>query len=71
MSLQWGRSRDVPEDTAAVGRVILKADNPYRQIEDRFDALLPEESVFGPMYAETGGAAISPLLLSLVTVFQM
>ncbi|MBM4429970.1 MAG: IS1182 family transposase [Chloroflexi bacterium] len=71
MSLQWELSRDVPEDTATVGRMILREDNPYRQIGDRFDELLPEENVFGPMYAETGRGAISPLLLSLVTVFQM
>jgi len=71
MSLQWELSRDVPEDTAAVGRTIFKEGHPYRQIGDHFDQLLPEENVFGPMYAETGRGAISPLLLSLVTVFQM
>jgi len=71
MSLQWQLSREVPEDMAAIGRVILSEGNPYRQIGDRFDELFPEESVFAPMYAETGRGVISPLLLSLVTVFQM
>jgi transposase len=71
MSLQWELSRDVPEDTAAVGRVVLAEDNAYRQIGDRFDELFPMEGIFAPMYAETGRGAISPLLLSLVTVFQM
>jgi transposase len=71
MSLQWQLSRDIPADTAAVGRVILSQDNAYRQIGDRFDQLLPQESVFTPMYANTGRGAISPLLLALVTVFQM
>ena len=71
MSLQWELSRDVPEDTATVGRAIFKEGHPYRQLGDHFEQLVPEESVFGPMYAETGRGAISPLLLSLVTVFQM
>jgi len=71
MSLQWELSRDVPEDTATVGRAIFKEGHPYRQLGDRFEQLLPEEDLFRPMYAETGRGAISPLLLSLVTVFQM
>jgi len=71
MSLQWELGREVPDDTAAVGRVVLAEGNVYRQIGDRFDQLFPDESVFKPMYADTGRAAIAPLLLSLVTVFQM
>jgi len=71
MSLQWTLSREVPEDTSAVGRAILRPDNVYRRIGDHFDELLPDERVFAPMYADTGRGAIPPLLAALVTVFQM
>jgi len=71
MSLQWALNRAVPEDTAALGQVILRPDNIYRQLGDRFNDLFPEESVFAPLYEETGRGAIAPLLTSLVTVFQM
>jgi IS5 family transposase len=71
MSLKWALSREVPSDTAAIGHVVLKADNVYRQIGDRFDELFPPESEFAFMYEVTGRGAISPLLAALVTVFQM
>ena len=71
MSLQWQLSRKVPEDTARVGHAILKEGNIYRQIGDRFDALFPEEEVFASLYDTQGRGAIPPLLMALVTVFQM
>lgn len=71
MSLQWQLRREVPEDTAELGRVVLAPDNIYRQIGDRFHELWPDQSVFEPMYCDTGRGAVPPLLLSLVTVFQM
>lgn len=71
MSLQWQLSRKVPKDTAEVGRAILKAGNVYRQIGDRFDELFPEEAVFASLYETQGRGAIPPLLMALVTVFQM
>ena len=71
MSLQWELSREVPADTAEVVEPLLKPDNIYRQIGERFDELLPQESEFACMYQNTGRGAISPLLLGLVTVFQM
>ena len=71
MSLQWLLSRVIPEDTAALGRVILRVQNVYRQIGERFDELLPDELTFAGMYDTTGRGAIPPLLLALVTVFQM
>ena len=71
MSLQWQLPREVPPDTAQIGQVILRSHNVYRQVGERFHDLLPEESVFAPLYEPTGRGAISPLLLSLVTVFQM
>jgi len=71
MSLQRPLRRDVPADTASLGQRLLREDNVYRQIGEHFNELFPDETVFEPMYAETGRGAISPLLLSLVTVFQM
>ena len=71
MSLQWQLSREVPEDTAVLGEKLFAPENSYRQIGDRFDELFPDESVFESMYDDRGRGAISPLLLALVTVFQM
>ena len=71
MSLQWQLSRKVPEDTARVGHAILKEGNVYRQIGDRFDELFSAEAVFASLYETQGRGAIPPLLMALVTVFQM
>src|SRR4030066_2142652 len=71
MSLQWQLSRKVPEDTARGGHAILKEGNIYRQIGDRFDALFPEEEVFASLYDTQGRGGVPPLLMALVTVFQM
>jgi transposase len=50
--------------------MLLRANDIYRQIGDRFDELFPTEDVFAPMYSYKGKAAVSPLLLALVTVLQ-
>ena len=71
MSLQWSLSRQVPADTAAIGQVVLKEGNVYRQIGDRFDELFPQESEFASLYDTCGRGAMPPLLMALVTVFQM
>jgi len=71
MSLQWRLNRKVPEDIATIGQALFAPENTYRQIGDRFDELFPDESVFAGMYDDRGRGAISPLLLALVTVFQM
>ena len=71
MSLQWSLSREVPADTAAVGQAVLKPDNVYRQIGDRFDELFPQESEFAFLYDTCGRGAMPPLLMALVTVLQM
>jgi len=63
-------SRVVPADTAALGQILLRTNDIYRQIGDRFDELLPSEDVFGPMYSHKGMPAVSPLLLALVTTLQ-
>lgn len=71
MSLQWHLSRTIPEDTAAVGQSLFAPTNAYRQLGDRFNELFPEEVVFAPLYDPLGRGAIPPLLLALVTIFQM
>lgn len=71
MSLQWQLPREIPADTLQIGQAVLREENVYRQIGERFHAIFPEESVFAPMYKSTGRGAIPPLLAGLVTVFQM
>ncbi len=63
-------SRVVPADTAAIGQTLLRVNDIYRQIGDRFDELMPSEDIFGPMYSHKGMPAVSPLLLALVTILQ-
>lgn len=71
MSLKWRLSREVPQDTASLGEAILAPDNVYRRIGEHFHELFPREDDFSAMYDVTGRGAVSPLLLALVTVFQM
>lgn len=71
MSLQWRLSREIPQDTDQIGRILFKPDNLYRQIGERFDEIFPDEAVFSSMYARGGRGALPPLLMSLVTVFQV
>lgn len=40
MSLQWQLSRTVPEDTLCLGQVLLRPQNLYRQLGDRFESAL-------------------------------
>ncbi len=71
MSLQWFVSRSVPEDTAAIGRELFRPGKLYREIGDRFDEFCPDEKEFALLYEPTGRGAIAPLLVALVTIFQM
>lgn len=71
MSLQWQLDRQVPEDTARLGQVLLPATNAFRQLGDRFDELFPTETRYADLYQPTGRGANSPLLMMLVTVLQM
>lgn len=71
MSLQWQLPREIPPELAQLGQSLFPLDNFYRQIGDRFDRLFPPEAVFEELYTTQGRSAISPLLLALVTVFQM
>jgi hypothetical protein len=70
MSLQWSLSRVVPTDTAALGQELLSAQDAMRRIGDSFDNWMPQEEQFAPLYSDQD-VAPSPLLLALVTVFQM
>jgi hypothetical protein len=71
MSLQTFLSRTIPADTADLGVFLIPLENKYRQIGERFDELLPDEHEFADLYKPTGRGAIPPLLLILVTLFQM
>lgn len=61
---------EIPVDIARLGQILLAEDDPYRLIGDRLSDLIGDED-FAELYETTGGAAISPMLLALVTVFQM
>lgn len=71
MSLQESLSREIPTDTYQVGQEMLAPTNIFRQIGEHFDELFPEERDFAEIYQSTGRGAISPLLLTIVTVFQI
>jgi transposase len=71
MSMQEKLSQEIPDETALIGRQVLMESNLYRQIGERFIELFPREEEFQEMYENTGRGAISPLLLCIVTVFQM
>lgn len=71
MSLQWQLSREVPEDTQAVGQGLFADSNLYRQLGERFNELFPEESALDALHDTTGRGVIPRLLLALVTVLQM
>lgn len=71
MSLQQSLSRFVPADTALVCHAIMALTSPYRLIGDSYQDFVPFECEFAVMYEDTGRGAVSPVLLSLVTVLQM
>ncbi len=71
MSLQRPLCRFVPDDTAQLCQPLMQAGSPYRLIGDSYDEFVPYEDKFAVMYKDTGRGAVSPVLLSLVTVLQM
>lgn len=71
MSLQWHLSERIPEDTRRIGQILFRESNVYRQIGERFSELFPGDEVFAEMYDAEGRGAEPPLLMALVTVFQM
>jgi len=59
----------IPADTAELGCKLLGEDNPYRLGGDRLGDLLSDKD-FADLYTSIGGPAISPVMLSLVSVFH-
>ena len=59
----------MPADTAAVGKVILKEDSPYRLIGEKIFEKFHEDS-FTDLYSVEGKPGISPVILAFVSVFQ-
>ena len=70
MTLHIRDNTEIPEDTAKLVKEILGEDDPYRLIGDRLSDFLMDED-FADFYADTGGPAISPVILSFVLIFQM
>jgi len=70
MSLQelsW--SEEVPEDTAQLVEPLLGPSDLYRFIGENVGDFL-KQSDFADLYSQLGRGAISPVILSLITVFQ-
>lgn len=69
MLLPTREETGIPADTATLGQKLLPPDNRYRVIGDRLNDVVRDED-FVELYSPGGRPAISPALLSLVTVFQ-
>lgn len=69
MSLQCKWNKQIPVDTAQVGRAILAEHDPYRLVGDGVNEFLRLEE-FASLYSKLGRGAVCPIILSLVTVFQ-
>ena len=59
----------MPAETAAVGKVILRADSPYRLIGEQLFERFSEQD-YADLYSPEGKPGISPVILAFVTVFQ-
>lgn len=70
MTLHVEDRREIPADTAELGQKLLAKDNIYRLIGDRLHDLIRNED-FRDLFSTIGGPAISPVILALVTIFQM
>lgn len=70
MSLHPTDRNTIPPDTAELGRKLLDAKDPYRLIGDQLSDLVRDQD-FAELYSALGGAALSPVILALVTVFQL
>jgi len=69
VSLQENWNKEIPADTAAIGRELFAAESPYRMVGDGVNEVLSRRD-FERMYSEVGRGAVHPVVLSLVTVFQ-
>ena len=70
MSLQPTDRSAIPPDTAELGRKLLAEKDPYRLIGDQLSDLVCDQD-FADLYSTLGGAALSPVILALVTLFQL
>ena len=70
MSLHPTDRSTIPPDTAELGRKLLEAKDPYRLIGDQLSDLVSDQD-FADLYSAFGGAALSPVILALVTLFQL
>jgi transposase len=70
MSLHPTDWHEIPPETAELGRKLLAENHPYRLLGDRLSDLIHDED-FADLYTPIGGPAISPVILSLILVFQM
>lgn len=62
--------REIPADTAELGHKLLEADSVYRLVGDQLAELI-RDADFADLYSSIGGPALSPVIMSLVLVFQM
>lgn len=69
MSLKESFPTRIPDDTQAVGEVVVKADSLYRFVGDHIHEIV-DESVMQAWYSHEGRPGLNPLLLLLVTLFQ-
>lgn len=70
MSLKPVDRSEIPEDTAKLAEQLLKEDDLYRLIGEKLGELLTDEELAW-LYSHLGGPAISPVILAMITVFQM
>jgi transposase len=59
----------MPTDTGEVGKILLKADSPYRMIGDELFEQFKEDD-YADMYPAEGQPGLSPIILGYITVFQ-
>lgn len=59
----------MPEETGRIGKMLLKADDPYRLIGDQLFEEWKEEE-FADLYSSEGKPGYSPVILAFVSVFQ-
>src|SRR4051812_7509057 len=69
MVLRERDPNEMPADIAAVGGAVLGERDPYRVIGEQLATLVRDEQ-FAELYQSTGRAAMSPSMLTLVTIFQ-
>jgi transposase len=70
MSLHPTDRSAIPLDTAELGHKLLDAKDPYRLIGEQLSDLVTDQD-FAALYSTLGGAALSPVILALITLFQL